>query len=66
MGYLAVVSDYIEEQRRVCLPSGHSVLARPVNFIVTALILTFFVTFKMSFPRKIDVVLEPESRVVPS
>jgi hypothetical protein len=48
------------------LPSGHSVLAFPVNFNVTALIFALFVTFNCNFPRSSALELDVESLVVPS
>lgn len=50
----------------ICLPSGHSVLALPVNVMVTALILTLLVMLSCNLPRRMADELECESRVVPS
>lgn len=49
-----------------CLPSAHSVRARPVNLRVMDFIFELLVTFICSFPRSRALLLDPESRVVPS
>ena len=52
--------------QEVALPSGHSVLALPVNFRVIALIFAALVIFNCNFPRSMALELDGESLVDPS
>ena len=64
--FLSSISLDGASEKLLSIPSGQSVLALPVNFTVTALILALLVTFSCSLPLNIADVQFDEFRVDPS